>query len=71
MQASNDICVWYGECESDKFGRTLNCPYNGPPKMINNSNSIDVLKRWCPDFLEEYSKGKLIFVGYMIKKLTL
>lgn len=56
FQVNNDTCIWYGECEI--IGElSLNCPYNGPAKLLTDPNAIEVLETWCPDFLHKYSKG--------------
>lgn len=53
---ANDTCIWYGECEKVDEFRALNCPYNGPPKPMTDPKSIDILKTWCPDFIQDHSK---------------
>uniref|UniRef100_A0A2H8TMY4 Niemann-Pick C1 protein n=1 Tax=Melanaphis sacchari TaxID=742174 RepID=A0A2H8TMY4_9HEMI len=52
---ANDTCIWYGECE-ENYGLHYNCPYNGPPKPMTDPKSIEVLKTWCPDFIQDHSK---------------
>ncbi|XP_060875869.1 NPC intracellular cholesterol transporter 1 homolog 1b-like isoform X2 [Metopolophium dirhodum] len=53
---ANDTCIWYGECEKVDELRVLNCRYDGPPKPMTDPKSIDVLKTWCPDFIQDHSK---------------
>lgn len=60
FQAKNDTCIWYGEHEK-KSDLPLNRYYNGIAKPLTDSKSINILKTWCPDFVEEYSDGKCIF----------
>ncbi|XP_016663110.1 NPC intracellular cholesterol transporter 1 isoform X2 [Acyrthosiphon pisum] len=58
---ANDTCIWYGECEKVDDLRVLNCHYDGPPKPMTDPKSIDVLKTWCPDFIQDHSKdGKTL-----------
>lgn len=57
FQANNDTCIWYDECET-VGGLPLNCYYNGPAKPITDPMSLNVLQKWCPDFIQDYLKGK-------------
>uniref|UniRef100_A0A2S2P3P5 Niemann-Pick C1 protein n=1 Tax=Schizaphis graminum TaxID=13262 RepID=A0A2S2P3P5_SCHGA len=58
---ANGTCIWYGECEKIDAFRVLNCRYNGPPKPMTDPKSIDVLKTWCPDFIQDNTKdGKTL-----------
>ncbi|XP_050436632.1 NPC intracellular cholesterol transporter 1-like [Adelges cooleyi] len=50
--ALESTCVWYGEC--DYIGELpLNCRYDGPPKPLTDTQSLEVLQTWCPDFLKD------------------
>lgn len=57
----NDTCVWYGESEYVK-GMPLNSPYNGFALPMTDPESLQILQTWCPDFVQEYTKGKSNFV---------
>lgn len=41
-------CIWYGECNREANGLKQNCPYDGPPKPLNNVNGTELLRKWCP-----------------------
>lgn len=53
----NDTCVWYGESEYVK-GMPLNSPYNGFALPMTDPESLQILRTWCPDFVQDYTKGK-------------
>ncbi|RZC34182.1 hypothetical protein BDFB_012047 [Asbolus verrucosus] len=49
-------CIWYGEC--NKKGLTKqNCPYDGPPKLLNNSDAIHTLSSWCPHLVPDLNSA--------------
>ena len=43
-------CVWYGQCLKNEEGQSLNCLYNGPAKILNDTNGISLLHKLCPKF---------------------
>uniref|UniRef100_A0A0A9X1U0 Niemann-Pick C1 protein n=1 Tax=Lygus hesperus TaxID=30085 RepID=A0A0A9X1U0_LYGHE len=49
LSVSAQKCVWYGECGKTPDGLPLNCPYDGPPKKLDDSTDLSILRKWCPD----------------------
>jgi len=49
-------CVMYDECGKSPVNPDLNtnCVYNGPPKKLNYSESLETLKSLCPELVEKY-----------------
>ncbi|XP_075217206.1 Niemann-Pick type C-1a isoform X2 [Lycorma delicatula] len=45
-------CVWYGQCNTDGMGRIQNCPYDGPPKLMEDEEGLRRLRKWCPRFFK-------------------
>lgn len=40
-------CAMYGVCaQNDKL--KMNCPYDGPPKQLNQSNAVKQIRQLCP-----------------------
>ncbi|CAG9859649.1 unnamed protein product [Phyllotreta striolata] len=53
-QSSEGHCVWYDECYLDPDTELWkNCYYTGPPKPLQTSKSIGILKKWCPKISPE------------------
>ncbi|XP_064102738.1 NPC intracellular cholesterol transporter 1-like [Macrobrachium nipponense] len=47
-------CAMYGVCGTNPLtNKSSNCPYNGPPKPA----SATIIKKACPEFVEELSLG--------------
>lgn len=49
--------MWYDECDFTRWGLPLNCPSNKSAQPLTDQASLSVLKTWCPDFIEDHSKG--------------
>lgn len=54
---SHGTCVWYDECH---WNNTLaqNCVYNGTALPLN-STGVNILKKWCPDFLKRFNSTNI------------
>jgi len=70
-------CIMYDECEfkpnSFPWNRQ-NCPYSGPPMLLNDTKALVLLKQLCPGyfignllFLKFYKQHKLFLNAYSIK----
>ncbi|KAG8224453.1 hypothetical protein J437_LFUL003176, partial [Ladona fulva] len=44
-------CIWYGQCHKSGI-KQQNCYYNGTAKPLTDKKGIDILQKWCPEFLE-------------------
>ncbi|KAG7311994.1 hypothetical protein JYU34_001435 [Plutella xylostella] len=42
--SAKDQCVWYGVCKDNRY----NCPYDGPPKPIEDDAKV-LIEKYCPD----------------------
>lgn len=71
-------CVMYDICNK-KGTLAQNCPYDGPPKPLNDTDAIEILKRMCGDFFTdgtvfistlEFSLSKREFFGDKLSFLT-
>lgn len=53
LASSNDnyTCVWYGQCGPEDPHKH-NCPYDGPPQLLNDSEAETILKKRCPHFFD-------------------
>ncbi|XP_050534244.1 NPC intracellular cholesterol transporter 1 isoform X2 [Daktulosphaira vitifoliae] len=52
--AQEPKCIWFEECGKIK-GLPVNCYNNNTAKPLTDKNSLDVLQKWCPDFVEHYT----------------
>ena len=57
-------CSMYGECMAGPTGN-LNCEYNGPPRPMNDSEGLDILRTYCPNLVT--SKRHVTCSPYMQK----
>lgn len=48
-------CIWYGECYTNEYEKTFNCPYDGPGHKVEDDWSRRVLLDLCPNI---YENGK-------------
>ncbi|XP_044253675.1 NPC intracellular cholesterol transporter 1 isoform X1 [Tribolium madens] len=49
-------CVWYGECNTSPTGLKQYCPYDGPPKLLNDTTALETLSKWCPHLVSDSSQ---------------
>ncbi|CAL8142438.1 unnamed protein product [Orchesella dallaii] len=56
FRASKAQCVMYDECGPSPVNPDLqtNCVYDGPPKKLNSSESLETLRSMCPELVEKY-----------------
>ncbi|PAA93975.1 hypothetical protein BOX15_Mlig020273g3, partial [Macrostomum lignano] len=45
-------CIMYDQCGKGPTGKSTNCVYNGPPKLLNDSAAVASLKSICPDLFD-------------------
>ena len=50
-------CVWYGNCYQSPKGQ-LPCAYNGPPKMLNDTDALSFLRSTCPLIFKPAPNGE-------------
>lgn len=48
--------MWYGECNVTPTGLTQYCPYDGPPKVLNDTTALETLSKWCPHLIPDPSQ---------------
>lgn len=58
MLAKQYECVWYGQ--SSYNDKTVNFPYNGTAKELNDGESLHILKKWCPNL----ALGKGMYIQF-------
>ncbi|KAK9512612.1 hypothetical protein O3M35_000999 [Rhynocoris fuscipes] len=46
-------CVTYGICHDSGSGLKQSCVYNGPPKLLKNTTSLNILNGMCPTILNK------------------
>ncbi|XP_033197934.1 Niemann-Pick type C-1a isoform X5 [Bombus vancouverensis nearcticus] len=49
-------CIWYGECYADIYMHKKNCPYTGPPKLLDNEGQ-KLLAKNCPHLMIDSGNG--------------
>ncbi|XP_033357111.1 NPC intracellular cholesterol transporter 1 isoform X3 [Bombus vosnesenskii] len=49
-------CIWYGECYTDIYMHKKNCPYTGPPKLLDNEGQ-KLLAKNCPHLMIDSGNG--------------
>ncbi|XP_076647922.1 Niemann-Pick type C-1a isoform X2 [Halictus rubicundus] len=54
--ADEGQCVWYGECFTDLFMHKKNCPYSGPPKLLDFDGQ-KLLAKNCPHLVQDSGNG--------------
>lgn len=42
-------CVWYGVCYIDEHDHSLNCPYYGEGKKLEDQSARETLLELCPN----------------------
>ncbi|XP_071482510.1 NPC intracellular cholesterol transporter 1-like [Diadema antillarum] len=47
-------CMWYDQCGTDSTTqKPLNCLYNKPAPLLNDSKGLEILKELCPEMVAE------------------
>ncbi|XP_076243132.1 Niemann-Pick type C-1a isoform X2 [Calliopsis andreniformis] len=54
--AEEGHCIWYGECFTDDFLHKKNCPYTGPPKLLDFAGQ-ELLAKNCPHLVKDTGNG--------------
>ncbi|XP_017762316.1 PREDICTED: Niemann-Pick C1 protein isoform X5 [Eufriesea mexicana] len=54
--AEDGHCIWYGECYTDMMMHKKNCPYTGPPKLLDIDGQ-KLLAKNCPHLMIDSGNG--------------
>ncbi|XP_076168069.1 Niemann-Pick type C-1a isoform X2 [Ptiloglossa arizonensis] len=54
--AESGHCIWYGQCYTDIYTHKKNCPYSGPPKLLDFEGQ-ELLAKTCPHLVKDSGNG--------------
>lgn len=62
-------CSMYGECQEGPTGN-LNCVYDGPPKPMNESEGLEILRTYCPNIVTSEYYTNIVTGDYYTNIVT-